>query len=137
VDMERRGILPDSSTGTGETDNNLDEKCTTKLRIHSTKLSQQGVEIRLEALAEMTLLIQATQAPSQDLGTRSLIYEEEEGKPACRNRNLLSKERLSPIRHLRLFGMWQNGPYTPVLRNRERRGRTTLPNSKHRTLLRR
>jgi len=33
------------------------------------------VEIRLEALAEMTLLIQATQPSPQDLGTRSLIYD--------------------------------------------------------------
>jgi len=41
----------------------------------SSKLTQQGVKIRLEALAEMTLLIQATQTPSQDLGTRSLIYD--------------------------------------------------------------
>jgi len=36
------------------------KKCTAKLQSHSSKLSQQGVEIRLEALAEMTLLIQAT-----------------------------------------------------------------------------
>jgi len=51
------------------------KKCTTKLRIHTTKLSQQGVEIRLEALVEMTLLIQAIQTPSRDLGIRSLIYD--------------------------------------------------------------
>jgi len=51
------------------------KECTTKLQSHSTKLSQQGVEFRLEALAEMTLLIQATQTPSQDLGIRSLIYD--------------------------------------------------------------
>ena len=50
-------------------------ECTAKLQSHSSKLSQQGVEIRLEALAEMTLLIQATQTSSQDLGTRSLIYD--------------------------------------------------------------
>jgi len=51
------------------------KECTTKLQSHSTKLSQQGVEIRLEALAQMTLLIQETQTPSQDLGTRSLIHD--------------------------------------------------------------
>jgi len=49
------------------------KECTIKLQSHSTKLSQHGVEIRLEALAEMTLLIQATQTPSQDLGIRSFI----------------------------------------------------------------
>ena len=56
------------------------KECTTKLQSHklqshSTKLSQQGVDIRLEVLAEMTLLIQETQTPSQELGTRSLIYD--------------------------------------------------------------
>jgi len=49
--------------------------CTTKLRTHPMKQSQQGMEIRLEALADMILLIQATQNPPQDLGTRSLIYD--------------------------------------------------------------
>jgi len=33
------------------------------------------MDIRVEALADMTLLIQATQNPPQDLGTRSLIYD--------------------------------------------------------------
>jgi len=48
---------------------------TTKLRIQSIKTSQQGVEIRLEALAKMTLLIQTTQTPPPDLGIRSLIHD--------------------------------------------------------------
>ena len=55
-------------------------ECTAKLQSHSSKLSQQGVEIRLEALAETTLLIQATQLPPQDLGTRSPIYDTEPWK---------------------------------------------------------
>jgi len=49
--------------------------CATNLRTHSLKLSQQGMEIRVEALADMILLIRATQNSPQDLGTRSLIYD--------------------------------------------------------------
>ena len=49
--------------------------CTNNLRTHSLKLSQQGIEIRLEALADMIPLIPATQNSPQDLGTRSLIYD--------------------------------------------------------------
>jgi len=35
--------------------------CTVKLQSHSSKLTYDGVEVRLKSLAEMTLLIQATQ----------------------------------------------------------------------------
>jgi len=48
---------------------------TEKLQSHSSRLTQEVVETRLEALAEMTLLMQATQTHSQDLQTRSLIYD--------------------------------------------------------------
>jgi len=51
------------------------KECTVKLQSHSSKLPYEGVEIRLESLAEMTLLIQANQPHQQDLGTRSLIYD--------------------------------------------------------------
>ena len=51
------------------------KECTKNLRTHSLKLSQQGMEIRLEALVDMLPLIQATQNSPQDLGTRSLIYD--------------------------------------------------------------
>jgi len=44
------------------------KECTKNLRTHSLKLSQQGMGIRLEALADMLPLIQATQNSPQDLG---------------------------------------------------------------------
>jgi len=53
----------------------LIKECTKNLRTHSLKLSQQGMEIRLEALADMLPLIQATHNSPQDLGTRSVIYD--------------------------------------------------------------
>jgi len=46
------------------------KECTKNLRTHSLKLSQQGMELRLDALADMLPLIQATQNSPQDLGTR-------------------------------------------------------------------
>jgi len=51
------------------------KECTKNLRTHSLKLSQQGMEIRLEFQADMPPLIQATQKFPQDLGTRSLVYD--------------------------------------------------------------
>jgi len=51
------------------------KECTKNLRTHSLKLSQQGMEIRLEALTDMLPLIQATQISPLDLGTRSLLYD--------------------------------------------------------------
>jgi len=64
-------ILPGSTNSTGEEDKSLDK------RMHSqaSNLTYKGDEIRLESLAEMTLLIQATQPHLQDLNTRSLIYD--------------------------------------------------------------
>jgi len=40
-----------------------------------SKLTYEGGEIRLESVAELTLLVQTTQPHPQDLGTRSLIYD--------------------------------------------------------------
>jgi len=51
------------------------KECTKNLRTHSLKLSQQGMEIRLETLTDMPPLIQVTQNSPPDLGTRSLIYD--------------------------------------------------------------
>ena len=51
------------------------KECTKNPRTHSLKLSQQGMEIRLEALADMLPLIKATKNFPQDLGTRSLISD--------------------------------------------------------------
>jgi len=38
-------------------------------------MSQGGMEIKLEALTDMLPLLQVTQNPPLDLGTRSLIYD--------------------------------------------------------------
>jgi len=51
------------------------KECTKNLRTHSLKLTQQGMEIKLEALTDMPPLIQVTPNPPPDLGTRSLIYD--------------------------------------------------------------
>jgi len=69
--MARRRVLPRSTNSAGEEDKSLDK------RMHSqaSNLTYEGDEIRLESLAEMTLLIQATQPHLQDLNTRSLIYD--------------------------------------------------------------
>jgi len=76
------------------------KKCTIKLRIQSTKLSQQGVKIRLEALAEMTLLIQATQTPSQDLDIRSLNYDIDPGRGKTCWQELKPSSKGTPITHM-------------------------------------
>jgi len=51
------------------------KECTKNLRTHSLKLTQQGMEIKLEALTDMLPLLQVTQNPPLDFGTRSLIYD--------------------------------------------------------------
>ena len=51
------------------------QECTANLRTHSLKMTQEGMEINLGTLTDMLLLLQATQNPPLDLGTRSLIYD--------------------------------------------------------------
>jgi len=51
------------------------QKCTANFRTHSLKMTQEGMEIKLETLTDMLPLLQATQNPPLDLGTRSLIYD--------------------------------------------------------------
>jgi len=51
------------------------KECTKNLRTHSLKMTQGGMEIRLEALTDMLPLLQVTKNPPLDLGTRSLIYD--------------------------------------------------------------
>ena len=51
------------------------QKCTANFRTHSFKMTQEGMEIKLETLTDMLPLLQATQNPPLDLGTRSLIYD--------------------------------------------------------------
>jgi len=51
------------------------QECTANLRTHSLKMTQEGVETKLETLTDMLPLLQATQNPPLDLGTRSLIYD--------------------------------------------------------------
>jgi len=50
-------------------------ECTKNLRTHSLKLTQGGIEIKLEALTDMPPFLQVTQNPPLDLGTRSFIYD--------------------------------------------------------------
>jgi len=51
------------------------QKCTSNFRTHSLRMTQEGMEIKLETLTDMLPLLQATQDPPLDLGTRSLIYD--------------------------------------------------------------
>jgi len=51
------------------------QECTANFRTHSLKMTQEGMEIKLETLTDMLPLLQATQNPPLDLGTRSLIYD--------------------------------------------------------------
>jgi len=51
------------------------QKCTANFRTQSLKMTQEGMEIRLETLTDMLPLLQATQNPPLDLGTRSLTYD--------------------------------------------------------------
>jgi len=51
------------------------QKCTANFRTHSLKMTQEGMEIKLETLTDMLPLLQETQNPPLDLGTRSLIYD--------------------------------------------------------------
>ena len=51
------------------------QKCTANFRTHSLKMFQEAMEIKLETLTDMLPLLQATQNPPLDLGTRSLIYD--------------------------------------------------------------
>jgi len=51
------------------------KECTANFRTHSLKMTQEGMEIKLETLTDMLHLLQATQNPPLDLGTRSLIYD--------------------------------------------------------------
>ena len=50
------------------------KECNKNLRTHSLKMTQGGMEIKLEALTDMPPLLQVTKNPPLDLGTRSLIY---------------------------------------------------------------
>jgi len=72
-------------------------------------MTQEGMEIKLETLTDMLSLLQATQNPPLDLGTRSLIYDIGPWK----GENLLvgiefffPKKRLPSFRHLWKFGLW-------------------------------
>jgi len=38
-------------------------------------MTQEGMEIKLEALTDMSPLLQVTKTPQLDLGTRPLIYD--------------------------------------------------------------
>jgi len=51
------------------------KECTANFRTHSLKMTQEAMEIKLETLTDMLPLLQATQNPPLDLGTRSLIYD--------------------------------------------------------------
>jgi len=51
------------------------QKSTANFRTHSLKMTQEGLEIKLEILTDMLPLVHATQNPHLDLGTRSLIYD--------------------------------------------------------------
>jgi len=51
------------------------KECTKNLRTHSLKMTQGGIEIKLEALTDMLPLLQVTKNYPLDLGTRSLIYD--------------------------------------------------------------
>jgi hypothetical protein len=51
------------------------KECTKNLRTHSLKMTQGGMEIKLEAHTDMLPLLKVTQNPPLDLGTRSLIYD--------------------------------------------------------------
>ena len=53
----------------------LIQECTKNLRTYSLKMTQGGMEIKLEALTDMLPLLQVTKTPPLDLGTRSLIYD--------------------------------------------------------------
>ena len=51
------------------------KECTKNLRTHSLKMTQGGIEIKLEALTDMLHLLQVTKTPPLDLRTRSPIYD--------------------------------------------------------------
>jgi len=51
------------------------QKCTANFRTHSLKMTQEGMEIKLEILTDMLPLLQATHNPPLDLAARSLIYD--------------------------------------------------------------
>ena len=44
------------------------QKCTANFRTHSLKVTQEGLEIKLETLTDMLPLLQATQNPPPELG---------------------------------------------------------------------
>jgi len=50
-------------------------ECIKDLRTHSLKMTQGGMEIKLEAFTDMLPLLQIAGNPPPDLGTRSLIYD--------------------------------------------------------------
>ena len=50
------------------------QKCTANFRTHSLRTTQEGVEIQLETLTDMLPLLQATQNPPPEIGSRSLVY---------------------------------------------------------------
>jgi len=51
------------------------KECAKNLRTHSLRMTQGGMEIKLEALTDMLPLLQVTLNPPLDLGTRFLIYD--------------------------------------------------------------
>jgi len=51
------------------------KECTKILRTNSLKMTQGGMEIKLEALTDMLPLLKVTKNPPLDLGTRTLIYD--------------------------------------------------------------
>ena len=50
------------------------QKCTANFRTHSLRTTQEGLEIQLETLTDMLPLLQATQNPPPEIGSRSLVY---------------------------------------------------------------
>jgi len=50
------------------------QKCTANFRTHSLRMTQEGLEIQLETLTDMLPLLQATQNPPPEIGSRSLVY---------------------------------------------------------------
>ena len=50
------------------------QKCTANFRTHFLRTTQEGLEIELETLTDMLPLLQATQNPPPEIGSRSLVY---------------------------------------------------------------
>ena len=69
-----QAVSPD---GEGKEARALDwiQKCTANFRTYSLRVTLEGLEIKLETLTHMLPLLQATQNPPPELGSRSLVYD--------------------------------------------------------------